>query len=66
MARMLLWGLLLAILAAGLSGCSSKEEEPVKKKDSPFRNRKYQPKKDEQPMKDNKQSSQGTAGVFLT
>jgi len=49
MARMVLWGFLIGILAAGASGCSNKEEEPVQKKDSPFRNRRFQPIKDQQP-----------------
>jgi hypothetical protein len=66
MARMALWGFLIGILAAGPSGCSKKEEEPVQKKDSPFRNRKFQPKKDEQPTRDKEQSSQAAPGLFLT
>jgi hypothetical protein len=49
MARMVLWSFLIGILAAGPSGCSKKDEEPVQKKDSPFRNRKFQPIKDQQP-----------------
>jgi hypothetical protein len=46
MIRIVLLGFLLGVLLSGVSGCSSKDEEPVKKKDSPFQDRKFKPIQD--------------------
>jgi len=51
--RTVLLGFLLGIFLSGVWGCSNKEEEPVKKKGSPFQDRKFQPKNDA-PPKDSK------------